>query len=230
MKAVILDVEVRQPGSKGSIAALRKSGKAPAVFYGKSIKSESISVDSKTFVSIIEENGANVIIDLNFKDGKKSTIVKSLQRDIMTQRPVHIDFQSISLADEVEVLVPIHIDGVADGVKNFGGVMEFIVREVKVKALPRSIPQKISIDVSSLGIGHGITVADLPKLDGVSYVQNPSTLIINVVAVIVEEEKPAAEGAEVAQPEVISKGKKDKEGEEVAAATAAAAPAAGAKK
>jgi large subunit ribosomal protein L25 len=227
MKVVTLNVEPRQLGSKGDISALRKSGKVPAVFYGKDIKSKSISVDSKTFISIIEENGANVIIDLNFKDEKKSTIVKFLQRDVITQCPIHIDFQSISLESEVEVLVPIHIDGVADGVKNFGGVMEFIVREVKIKALPKSIPQKINVDVSALGIGHGVTIADLPKLDGISYVQDPSTLIINVVAMSLEEEKPAAEGEEAAQPEVISKGKKDKEGEEAATV---AAPTVGTKK
>jgi large subunit ribosomal protein L25 len=218
MKVVTLDVQPRQLGSKGNILLLRKSGKIPAVFYGKDIESKSISVDSKAFTSIIEENGANVIIDLNFEGKKNSTIVKFLQRDIITQAPIHIDFQYISLASEVEVLVPIHIDGVADGVKNFGGVMEFIVREVKIKALPKSIPQKVSVDVSALGIGHGVTIADLPKLDGVSYIQDPTTLVINVVAMSLEEEKPAVEGAEVAQPEVISKGKKDKEGEDAATA------------
>jgi large subunit ribosomal protein L25 len=224
MKEVILDVESRTLGSKGNLSSLRKDGKIPAIFYGKDIKPESISVNLKTFVSIIEENGANVIIDLNFKDGKKAAIVKLLQRDVLTQAPIHIDFQSISLADKVEVLVPIHIDGVADGVKNFGGVMEFITREVRIKALPKSIPQKINVDVSTLGIGHGLTVADLPKLEGVDYVQEPSTLIVNVVAVAVEEEKPAVEvGAEAAQPEVISKGKKDKEGEEGAAAASTGA-------
>ncbi|MDR3256906.1 MAG: 50S ribosomal protein L25 [Endomicrobium sp.] len=215
MKEVILDVEVRTMGSKGNLAILRKDGKIPAVFYGKDIKSESIAVNSKAFVSIIEANGANVIIDLNFKDGKKAVIVKSLQKDVLTQNPIHIDFQAISLEDKVEVLVPIHIDGVADGVKNFGGVMEFIVREIKIKALPKNIPQRISIDVSALGIGHGITVADLPKLDGVQYVQDSSMLIVHVVSVTVEEEKPVAvEGTEATQPEVISKGKKDKEAEE----------------
>ncbi|MCA6072739.1 MAG: 50S ribosomal protein L25 [Endomicrobium sp.] len=224
MKEVTLDVESRKLESKGILSALRKGGKIPAVFYGKNIKSESISVDLKTFDSIIKENGANVIIDLNFKSGKKAAIVKSLQRDILTQSPIHIDFQSISLADKVEVSVPIHIDGIADGVKNFGGVMEFISREVRVKALPKSIPQKISIDVSALGIGHGITVADLPKLDGVDYVQDQSTLIINVITVAVEEEKSVDTSAEAVQPEVISKGKKDKEGEE---GTVAATPAAG---
>ena len=219
MKEITLDVESRGIVSKGNLSALRRSGKVPGVFYGKNIKSESISVDLKTFDLIVKENGANVIIDLNFKSGKKVAIVKSLQRDILTQTPIHIDFQSVSLVDKVEVSVPIHIDGVADGVKNFGGVMEFITREIRVKALPKSIPQKISIDVSALNIGDGITVADLPKMDGVDYVQDSSTLIVNVITVAVEEEKSVETGAEVVQPEVISKGKKDKEGEEDAVVT-----------
>jgi large subunit ribosomal protein L25 len=224
MNEVILDVELRTAGSKGSFSSLKKEGKVPAVFYGKNFKPESISINAKAFVSMIEANGTNVIIDLNFKDGKRSAIVKEIQRDLLTQNPIHVDFHAISLKDKVEVSVPIHIDGVADGVKNFGGTMEFIVREVKVKALPKSIPQKISVDVSSLGIGQGITIADLPNLEGVDYIQDPSTLIINVILAKVEEEKPtdaAAAGTEPAQPEVISKGKKDKEDEEGAATTPA---------
>ncbi|MDR0956781.1 MAG: 50S ribosomal protein L25 [Endomicrobium sp.] len=218
MKEVILDVEVRRVGSKGDLSALIKDGKIPAVFYGKGIKSESIAVDLKAFVSIIEKNGANVIVDLNFKNDKKPAIVKSLQRNVLTQELIHVDFQAISLENKVEVFVPVHIDGVADGVKNFGGVMEFITREVKVRALPRSIPQKISIDVSALGVGQGIAVSDLPSLEGVDYVQDPSMLIVNVVTVSVEE-KSVVENLELVQPEVISKGKKDKEDEEAIAPT-----------
>jgi large subunit ribosomal protein L25 len=226
VKEVILDVQARMVGSKGDLAILRKSGKIPAIFYGKGINPEAIAVNSKNFVSIIEANGENVVIDLNFKDRKRAAIVKSLDRDILTQHLIHIDFHAISLEDKIEVLVPVHIDGVADGVKNFGGVMEFIVREVKVEALPRNIPQKIGVDVKALGVGQRITVADLPELDGVKYVQDSSTLIVHVIAVSVEEEKPgtAAEGtAAVIQPEVISKGKKDKEIEE-AEKDAAASP------
>lgn len=216
VKEVILDAEMRTTGSKGNLAALRKGGKIPAVFYGKGIKPESIAVNSKAFVSIMEVNGANVIIDLNFKGRKKAAIVKSLDKDILTRNPIHIDFHAISLEDKVEVLVPVHIDGIADGVKNFGGVMEFIVREVKVEALPKNIPQKISVDVSALGIGQGISVADLPELDGIKYIQDPATLIVHVISVVVEEEKPEAtiETTDAAQPEVINKGKKDKEAEE----------------
>ncbi len=223
MKEVILEVQNREIGSKSALSKSRKEGKVPAVFYGKDIKPESITVDSKAFMSIIEANGANVVINLNFKNGKQAAIVKSLQRDILTQAPMHIDFQAISLKDKIEVKVPIHIEGVADGVKNYGGLMEFIVREVEVSCLPTSIPQKINVDVSALGIGQGITIADLPKIDGVEYTQEPSTLIVHIVTITAEEEKPAdaaAAGTEPAQPEVISKGKKDKEGEEGAAPAA----------
>ena len=102
--------------------------------------------------------------------------------------------------------------------------MEFITREVRIRALPKSIPQKISIDVSALSIGHGITVADLPKMDGVDCVQDSSTLIANIITVAVEEEKSVETSAEVVQPEVISKGKKDKEGEEDAVVATPVAP------
>jgi large subunit ribosomal protein L25 len=96
--------------------------------------------------------------------------------------------------------------------------MEFIVREVEVSCLPTNIPQKISVDVTPLGLGQAVTIADLPKMEGVEYTQDPSTLIVHVVAVTVKEEAAAEPGAEAAQPEVISKGKKDKEGEEAAGA------------
>lgn len=214
MKEVILEVESRETGSKSMLSNFRRAGKVPAVFYGKDIKPETIAVDSKAFMSIIEANGANVVISLNFASGKKAAIVKKLQRDILTQDPMHIDFQAISLKDKIDVMVPVHLEGVSDGVKNFGGTMEFIVREVEVECLPTNIPQKISLDVTPLGLGQGITVADLPKIDGVVYKQEPSTLIVHVVAVVVKEETPAEAGAEAVQPEVISKGKKDKEGEE----------------
>jgi large subunit ribosomal protein L25 len=222
VKGIILDAELRTAGSKKSLASLRKSGKIPAVFYGKNIEAESIAVSSKAFISIVETSGANAVVYLNFKDGKKPAIIKSLQRDVLSQNPIHVDFQAVSLKDKVEVFVPLHIEGVADGVKNFGGVMEFIVREVEVEALPEDIPQKISVDVGALGIGDRITIADLPKMEGVKYLQDISTLIVHVVAVtLTKEEKSSAgaEGEEATQPEVISKGKKDKENEESAVTT-----------
>lgn len=234
MEGVILGIESRTISSKRNLAFLRRNGKIPAVFYGKGIKSESIAVSSKAFISILETNGTNAIIYLNFKDERKAAIVKSVQKDILSQSFIHIDFQAISLKDKVEVFVPVHIEGVADGVKNFGGVMEFVVREIKVEALPGNIPQKISVNVNPLAIGQGITVADLPKIEGVEYLQEPSMLIVHVVAVSSEEEKSTVnlegEGTVQAQPEVISKGKKDKEGDEIVSTTGNTTVTSGTKK
>ncbi len=218
MKQVVLEAELRDVSK--NLNVLKNSGRIPAVFYGKNEKPVTISVDSKKFMALIEKEGANVIIELQLKDGKKTAIVKELQRHVLTQAPNHIDFQSISLTDKIEVMVPIHTEGVADGVKNFGGTMEHVIREIKVRCLPTEIPAKINVDVSPLGIGQGITVANLPKIEGIEYVHDASSIVVNVLLQKVEEEKPAdaAAAAAPAAPEVISKGKKDAEGEAAAAA------------
>ncbi|MDR3112007.1 MAG: 50S ribosomal protein L25 [Elusimicrobiota bacterium] len=216
MSETVLNAQARNIGSKGSLSNLRKNGNIPAVFYGKGLKPESITVNAKDFLTILTQNGNNVVIDLKIEDITKPALVKFLQRDILTQQPLHIDFKCISLDEKVEVSVPVHIEGVPDGVKNFGGLMEFLEREVKVFALPKSIPQKITVDVSALGLGQAITVADLPKFENVDYLQDASTLIVHVVAVSADKEQStdaAAASTEVAQPEVIGKGKKDKEAE-----------------
>ncbi|MDR0485655.1 MAG: 50S ribosomal protein L25 [Elusimicrobiota bacterium] len=220
MNESLLNAEAREVSSKGKLAALRRAGAIPAVFYGKGIEPKTISVNAKSLISILETKGSNAVITLDINGEKKPSIVKALQRDILSQAPIHIDFHSISLQDTVDVMVPIHIEGVADGVKNFGGLMESILREIEVQCMPTQIPQKIAVDVSSLGIGQGITIAELPQIEGVKYLQEPSTLIVHIVAPVQEEEKPAeaAAGAEAVQPEVITKGKKDKEGEEGAEA------------
>jgi large subunit ribosomal protein L25 len=233
MKEVLLNVDARDLGSKSKLSYYRNEGKVPAVFYGKGVETTNIAIDAKSFLSIIQANGTNVLVTLNFENGKKAAIIKDIQRDVISQKPIHIDFQYVSLTDKIEVLAPIHIEGVADGVKNFGGVMESIIREIKVSCLPSNIPQKITVDVNALGIGQGITVADLPKLEGVDYLADPSTLILHIVTVAAEEEKApeaAAAGTTAPEPEVISKGKKDKEGEEGAAPAPGGAAPSGNKK
>ena len=121
MKQVVLEAELRDVSK--NLNVLRSSGKVPAVFYGKKEQPIAISVDAKKFMSIVEKEGANVIIELKFKDSSKPAIVKELQRHILTQAPNHIDFQSISLTEKIEILVPIHVEGIADGVKNAGGTL-----------------------------------------------------------------------------------------------------------
>lgn len=220
MKQVVLEAEIRDVTK--NLNAIRKAGLVPAVFYGKKEQPIAITVDAKKFMSIIEKEGASVIVELKFKDSSKPAIVKELQRHVLTQLPNHIDFQSISLTEKIEILVPIHVEGVADGVKNAGGTLEHVMREIKVKCLPQDMPSKISLDVTALKVGDDITVEQLPKLSGIEYVHDPKAIVVTVTAQSVEEAKSADATAEPQAPEVISKGKKEEEG--------AAAPAAGAKK
>ncbi len=225
MKEAVLETELRSHVKKSDLKMLRSKGMIPAVFYGKNEKTQQLSISVKKFKEIVHSGGANVLINLKLKDGSKTAIIKEVQRHIISQEPIHIDFQAISLKEKVQVSVPLHIVGIAPGVKLAGGILEHLMREVVIKCLPTEIPQKIDVDVSNLQIGNAILVKDLPKTEGVEMISSLGSIIVNVVSPTIIEEKPA-EGAAAetaattsAEPEVISKGKKDKEGE-------AAAPAA----
>ena len=187
MKQVVLEAELRDVSK--NLNALRSAGKVPAVFYGKKEEPIAISVDAKAFMSIVEKEGANVIVELKLKDSSKPAIIKELQRHVLTQAPNHIDFQSISLTEKIEIAVPIHVEGVADGVKNAGGTLEHVLREIKVRCLPTDMPSKISVDVAALKVGDDITVEQLPKIDGVEYEHDPKSVVVTVIAQAVEEEK-----------------------------------------
>lgn len=231
MKEVILEAELRTTEKKSELKALKSKGFIPAVFYGKKEKSVTLSVPLKKFNEIVHAGGSNVLVSLKLKDKTQTAIIKEVQRDMISQVPIHIDFQAVSLKETIQVSVPIHILGIAPGVKLSGGILEHLTREILIKCLPTQIPQKIDVDVSSLQIANAIAVKDLPKLDGIEIVSDPSTIIVHIVAPTVIEEKAAVEAvpgaapAAGAEPEVISKGKKDKE--ESAPAAGAGAPQAG---
>jgi large subunit ribosomal protein L25 len=129
-----------------------------------------------------------------------------------------------------QVAVPVHISGEAVGVKAHGGILEHLVREIKVRCLPGDIPQAISIDVTNLDIGASVFVKDLPVPQGVDLITGTGQVVLNVVAPKAEEEAaPAAEALAPAAPEVIAKGKKEEEGAAPAAGGKEGAPAAPAK-
>lgn len=232
MKEAVLDAELRSTEKKSEIKNLRAKGMIPAVFYGKKEKPVNLYVPLKKFNEIIQTGGSNVLVTLKLKDDPKTAIVKEVQRDMISQIPIHIDFQAVSLKEKIQVSVPIHILGIAHGVKLSGGILQFILRELTVKCLPTQIPQKIDVDVSKLEIGHVIMVKDLAKPEDMEIVNEPGSIIVNIVApTVIEEKAPeAAAGAApaAAEPEVISKGKKEKEeGAAAQPAEGKGAPAAG---
>jgi large subunit ribosomal protein L25 len=205
----------REKLGKGGARKARAAGEIPGVLYGHGETPIPVAVGSREFdVAIRGHKGGNAIVSLSLAGSDYTALVRDVQYDPITHQILHLDFQHISLTETIEVSVPIHLTGLAVGVKDAGGILEPITRELEVRCLPTAIPQSIDVDVSALNIGDSIHVRDL-QLGTLEVLTDPDTTIATVVPPSVVEEKPAEEAAAAtaAEPEVITKGKKDEEGE-----------------
>jgi large subunit ribosomal protein L25 len=235
---ITLDVEVRaEKGTKKVLSSLREASRIPAIVYGGEKPPVSIALSEKDLIDARKKGGANAILHLKHGKGQETVMVKELQRHPVTDRPVHADFQRISLTKKVDARVPLVIVGEAPGVKDFGGMLAYDLRELRIKALPTAIPQKIEVDISHLGLHQGMHVADLKLPEGVEVIDDAKAVVVHVTIAKVEEVTeaaaavPAEGAAAAAEPEVAStKGKKDEEGKLVKETAKGAAPAAGDKK
>jgi large subunit ribosomal protein L25 len=239
---ITLNVEVRaEKGSKKELSTLRAGSRIPAVVYGGKGGPINIAVSERELMDARKKGGTNAILRLKHSKGEETVMVKELQRHPVTDRPVHADFQRISLTQKVEARVPLAVVGVATGVKDFGGMLAIDLRELRVKALPTQIPQKIDVDVTKLGLHEALHVSDLKLPEGVEVIDDAKHVVVHVTIAKVEvvEEPvagavPAEGAAAAAEPESSStKGKKDEEGklvkETAKPGAPAAAPAAGKK-
>ncbi|MFI5346262.1 MAG: 50S ribosomal protein L25 [Elusimicrobiota bacterium] len=239
---ITLNVDVRAAkGTKKELSTLRAESRIPAVIYGGETGPINIALSEREFMDARKKGGINAILRLKHAKGEETVMVKELQRHPVTDRPVHADFQRISLTKKIDARVPLIVVGVATGVKDFGGMLAIDLRELRIKALPTAIPQKIEVDVTKLGLHEALHVGDLKLPEGVEIVDDAKAVVVHVTIAKVEVvEEPvagavAAEGAAaVAEPESSNtKGKKDEEGklvkETAKPGAPAAAPAAGKK-
>ena len=160
-------------------------------------------------------SGSNPLVTLKLDGGEHSVLIRDVQYDPLTHDILHLDFQHISLTETVEVEVTLKVTGLAIGVKDGGGILEHILRNVEVRCLPTAIPASIDVDVTALTVGDSIHVRDL-AVPNVTILTDPDATVATVVAPTVMEEKPVEEAAVATaeEPEVIAKGKKEEEGEE----------------
>lgn len=206
-------------GARGKNAArrLRREGRIPAVLYGlaEAARSEGVSlaVDPKALLRILHsESGVNTIIALQMPGGRTETVlVKAFQLDPISHDLLHADFYRFAMDKKIEVTVQVVLHGQPVGVKQQGGLLDFVHREIELECLPADIPEHIDVDVSELSIGQGVRLRDLTEGQRWTPITDPDTLIVHVVAPRLEEE-PVAEGVEgapaaAAEPEVIKKGK-----------------------
>src|SRR6478609_8466328 len=221
-----LKAEPREGRGKNEARRLRASGKIPAVVYGtEKNKAAEIAVDPRVLLRILHsESGVNTLIGLEgagLAAGGK-VLVKEYQLDPIDHRLLHADFYAVAMDKTLEVTVPIVIKGEPKGVKQQGGVVDFVNREIEVECLPGDIPEHIDVDISELMLHQGIRVRDLPKSDKVKPISEPEMMIVHVVTIKVEETPAPAEGAAAVaaapaapvEPEVIKKGKKEEDKEE----------------
>jgi len=207
--------------NKNHARRVRVSGKIPAVVYGAGLESVAITVDPRVVTKILHsESGHNTIFDLNVEG---APLVKAMivdwQHEPIKGKLLHIDFKRIAMDKAMRVSVPVQLNGIPAGVKNSGGILDQIMREVEIECLPDDIPGHIDIDVTALELYGAIHVSDLPHSGKLKFLDDEHALVAHVT--IIKEEAPAEVIAPVAaEPEVAKKGKGD---------AAAAAPAADAK-
>jgi len=216
---------VRRDGrGKNAANRLRAQGQIPAVVYGtrkgdNAPEGVAVSVDPKSVLRILHsDTGANTLITLRLDGVESRVMVKEYQLDPITHALLHADFYQLALDRAITVPVPIHLKGEAKGVKLQGGIVDFVSREIQVECLPTQIPEHIEVDISELALNEAIRVRDLAAGPAWKPVTDPDTMIVHVVAIKAEEPAPAAEAAAAtaaapAEPEVIKKGKTEKEDE-----------------
>jgi large subunit ribosomal protein L25 len=223
-----LDAVKRDGRGKNEANRLRASGKIPAVVYGtrkekKAPEGVPVAVDPKEVMRILHsDTGANTLINLKLDGGESRVMVKEYQLDPISHALLHADFYQLAMDKAIVVTVPIQLQGEAKGVKLEGGIVDFVTRDLEVECLPTDIPERIEVDVTNLSLHEAIRVRDLAQGPKWKAVTDPETMIVHVVTIKVEEEPAAAEAAPAAaaapaEPEVIKKGKAEKEGEEAAA-------------
>ena len=212
-----LEVVRRDRFGRNEAIRIRAEGHIPAVLYGGASKPESLTVDPKALLQILHsDSGANTLIALSF-EGKKDTrvLIKEYQLHPVTRRLLHADFYRVAMDKELRVTVPIQLTGEARGIKEQGGILDFVHREIEVECLPADIPENITVDVSELMLHDGVRVRDLPVDAKWRPVSEGDTLIVHVVAPRAEPEPAVADAAvaavATAEPEVIKKGKVEKE-------------------
>jgi large subunit ribosomal protein L25 len=214
---VILEASTRTRFGKNEAGRQRREGRLPSVLYGGTAseggkpEAKSITVDPKSLMKILHsQSGANTLITLKLDDESPKVMLKEFQLDPVSHHLLHADFYRVAMDKMITVTVPIVLKGEAPGVKQQGGLLDFVHREIDIECLPADIPESIEVDVSGLMLNQSIRLREITESMTWKPVSEPEIMLVHVVAPKAEAEPAAAEGevaAAPAEPEVIKKGK-----------------------
>ncbi len=216
----VLEATGRDSFGKNEARRTRRGGRIPGVLYGEGKEATPISVEPRALLKILHsESGANTLISLKLDGaGDARVLVKDFQLDPVTHQVLHADFYRVAMDKTLEVTVPVTIKGEPKGVKQQGGILEFVRREIVVACLPADIPEHVEIDVSELMLHQGIRVRDIATDPKWKPITEGDAMLVHVIMPKAEESAATAEAAAAvpaapAEPEVIKKGKKEEEAE-----------------
>ena len=213
-----LNVAERAQTGRSASRRLRKANRVPAILYGKHTNPQSLSVDGPEFIRLLKGvSGRSVLIQLDGAPGanKPLSFLQEVQRDPITDKYLHIDLQEVKSDEKFEIRVTVRVVGESFGVKNQSGVLEMASQTLRVRVLPKDLPETITVDVTELKVGETFKVGSLKAIPGVEFLDPKGQPVVSCV-------EPVAEIVqEVAAPTATA-------GEGAAAAAAGAAPADGA--
>jgi large subunit ribosomal protein L25 len=227
---IVVEGAPRSDRGKNEAKRLRLTGKVPAVLYGGKGEAIALAVNTKQVSAILRSaTGHNTLFQIDLAGKHEPAILKDWQVDPLSGNLLHVDLLRVAMDVRMRVKVPVHTFGEPAGVKQQGGVFEVVTREVEVECLPADIPTEFKVDVSGLMLNIALRAKELAiDTSKMKLLTDPERVLAHVVALKVEEEKPAevvaTEAATPAEPEVIKKGKKEVEGEEGAEGKAEAKP------
>lgn len=190
---------------------LREIGQVPGIVYGKGKATKSIAVNSIELVKTLRDEGRNAIIQLDIENDKPvEVMLHEYQMDPIKDSLVHVDFYIVDMSEEMDVQVPIRLEGEAQGSKE-GGVLQQPIFELTVRAKPNQLPDEILVNVTNMNIGDVISVADLPKSDKYAYVEDEDTTVATILAPSINDDLEGQTDADAnAEPELVGSKQENK--------------------
>jgi large subunit ribosomal protein L25 len=223
MKSVALTAYPRSLSRRKGVRQVRANGRVPAVVYGGQAKPETLELIIKDIENLIHHSASeNVLVDLAVDGKKRLALVQEVQHHPLTQKVLHVDLHEVKPDEKVTIMVPVESTGEPVGVKTGGGTLEHVLFKLKVRALPKDLPEVITVDVSALEIGKSIHIGDIQPPAGVEIMGDKKITVLSVAAPVTEAAEVAATEAAAGapgQPEMIKEKKEE-------GAAGAAAPAA----
>jgi large subunit ribosomal protein L25 len=218
-KQVKLTAERRTATGRSAVRKLKAAGSVPAVIYGAKDKAEPLQVSRRDINAMLSHAaGENILVELEIAGKSRLALVQEVQHAPVGGAILHIDFHAVSMDEMIQADVPLEPTGIANGVKNMGGLLEQNLRSLAIECLPRDLPDVVTVDVSALNIGDSIHVREIQLPEGVTTRVQPDLTAFSVLAPTVEEEPVAAAVEAPTGPEVIREKKEEPE------AAAGAAP------